>query len=83
MSSAEQLRQQWKEANEKVRDAEERVTIAWGDFAAGRGGPPGKDLLDEVATLRRECDKRLAAILDTYPASSKPAAGNRSERPSS
>jgi hypothetical protein len=74
------LRKAWKEANDLVRAAEERVGAAWAAFAAGDGGPPEKELLDEVAVLRRECDKRLAAILETYAHADKPARP-RPERP--
>jgi len=79
----EQLRQAWKEANDLVRAAEDRLNAAWGAFAAGRAGPPSKEMLDEVARLRRECDKRLAAILDKYPSQGKPSARTRAERPNS
>jgi hypothetical protein len=74
------LRKAWTEANELVRAAEERVSAAWAAFAAGRGGPPEKELLDEVTLLRRECDKRLAAILDTYASGDKPTRA-RQEHP--
>lgn len=65
-SSAEQLRQQWKEANDKVRDAEDRLHEAWQDFAAGQAGPPDKRFIEEVTRLRRECDQKLAVVLDQY-----------------
>jgi hypothetical protein len=60
------LRKEWKDANDRVRRAEERLGAAWTAFAAGSGPPPGKDLMDEVAGLRRECDKRLTALLDRF-----------------
>jgi transposase-like protein len=62
--STDQLKQAWKTANEHVRAAEERLSHAWTAFAAGTGGPPDKELLDEVARLRRESDQQLAALLD-------------------
>jgi hypothetical protein len=77
----EQLRQAWKQANDLVRAAEERLGAAWTEFSAGQAGPPDKELLAEVARLRRECDARLAAILDGLP-SRKPGANKGSERPS-
>jgi hypothetical protein len=64
-----------------VRSAEERVASAWAAFAAGRGEAPDKKLLEEVASLRRECDKRLAAILDSYPGPGKPSVRARSDPP--
>lgn len=67
----------------QVRAAEERLADAWNAFASGQGGPPDKHLLDEVATLRRVCDKRLAAILDGYSDSEKPSGRACSERPGS
>jgi hypothetical protein len=65
-SRAEQLRQQWKEANDKVRAAEDRLHEAWQDFAAGRAGPPDKRFIEDVTRLRRECDQKLAVVLDQY-----------------
>jgi hypothetical protein len=81
MSSTAQLREQWKEANAEVRVAEEKLAAAWTAFAEGRAGAPDKELLTEVARLRRECDHKLAAVLDQF---GKPSARTRggSERPS-
>ena len=56
----------WKEANEKVREAEKRLGEAWTAFAAGTGAPPSAELLTAVSKLRRECDQRLAAVLDQF-----------------
>jgi hypothetical protein len=78
----EQLHKAWKEANDVMRVAEHRLTAAWAAFAAGSAGPPDKELLEEVARLRRECDKRLAAILDSYPNPGKPRASPDSDHPS-
>jgi hypothetical protein len=78
----EELRRDWTQANESVRVAEERLGAAWAAFAAGKGGPPDKELLAEVARLRRECDKRLAAILDGLNKPGKAGASRGSERPS-
>lgn len=60
------FRKEWKDANDRVRRAEERLAAAWRTFATGRGAPPGKELMDEVAALRRECDKRLSELLDRF-----------------
>jgi hypothetical protein len=74
-----ELHRAWAEANGKVRDAEDRLHGAWQDFAAGRGRPPDKALIEEVALLRHECDKKLTAILND---SFRPTPGD-SERPQS
>ena len=79
MISAEQLRQQWTDAKQKVREAEDRLHQAWQAFASGQSGPPEKGLIEEVSRLRRECDQKLAALLDQQ---SKPGPG-RPERPRS
>jgi hypothetical protein len=73
-SSTDKLKQAWKKANEHVRSAEERLAHAWASFAAGTGGPPDKELLTEVARLRRESDQQLAALLDGFK-SKEPARG--------
>lgn len=65
MESA-QLRKAWTEANELVREAEERVAAAWAAHAAGKGLPPPVELLADVARLRRECDQRLARVLNGF-----------------
>jgi len=65
-NSNDALRKEWKEANERVRRAEDRLHAAWTAFAASKGPPPDKSLMDEVVTLRRECDRRLAALLDNF-----------------
>jgi hypothetical protein len=68
MPYIDHLHKVWKEANDKVRGAEERVAAAWAAFAAGRGDPPDTVLLGEVAQLRRECDEKLSAILADFTA---------------
>jgi hypothetical protein len=78
-----QLQKAWKEANELVRAAEDRLSLAWEAFSKQQAGPPSKELLEEVAQLRRECDKRLKAILDGHAKRGKPAASTDSERPNS
>jgi hypothetical protein len=80
MSTNEQLRREWTAANEKVRAAEEQLGAAWAAFADGKAGPPDKELLAEVARLRRECDQKLTAVLDHY---GKPSSRDRTERPGS
>lgn len=64
--SNERLHREWKEANEKVRVAEERLATAWAATTQGLGSPPDKALLEEVIRLRRECDQRLAAVLEEF-----------------
>ena len=64
MTDQSDLRTAWKEANAGVREAEERLGAAWTAFAAGKGSPPDKSLLEEVSRRRRECDQRLLALLD-------------------
>jgi hypothetical protein len=68
-----ELKKEWKDANDRVRRAEERLGAAWSAFAAGKGPPPAKDLMDEVALLRRECDKRLAELIDRFGGQGQPS----------
>ena len=62
----DELHRLWKESNELVRVAERHLAAAWAAFAAGEAGPPHKELTDEVTRLRKECDKRLAALLEEF-----------------
>src|SRR4051812_9561190 len=64
--STEQLHRAWKQANEMVRGAEEKLAHAWAAFAEGNAGAPDKELLEEVARLRRICDQRLSAVLAEF-----------------
>jgi hypothetical protein len=64
--STEQLHRTWAQANEMVRGAEEKLAHAWAAFAAGKAGAPDKELLEEVARLRRICDQRLSAVLADF-----------------
>src|SRR4051794_14994417 len=64
--NTERLHRTWKQANDMVRSAEEKLAQAWAAFAAGKGGAPDKELLDEVARLRRICDQRLSAVLANF-----------------
>jgi len=79
----QELHRAWKEANDQVRKAEERLAAAWTAFSSAKGGPPDPALLAEVARLRRECDARLKAVLESHKRPNKPGARSRSERPSS
>lgn len=58
----EEFNQKWREANERVRAAEERMHKAWGEFARG-GEAPSAALMAEVARLRKECDAELSQLL--------------------
>jgi acyl transferase domain-containing protein len=82
-SSTDQLKKAWQRANEHVRSAEERLAHAWAAFAAGTGGPPDKELLTEVARLRRECDQHLAALLDGFRSKDSVHRKGGPERPTS
>lgn len=64
MQKNAELHQAWHHANSDVRQAEERLYAAWQNFAAGRSGPPAKELIEEVAGLRRQADQRLSALLE-------------------
>lgn len=66
MTHYEQLRAAWREANDLVRAAEDRLGDAWTAFARGKAGPPDPDLMAEVSRLRRECDQRLSVLLDEF-----------------
>ena len=66
-----EFNRKWRAANERVREAEERVHKAWTDFAAGTAGPPPKELMEEVARLRRECDAELSELLQNIQTSRK------------
>jgi hypothetical protein len=72
--STEQLHRAWRQANESVRGAEERLVHAWAAFAAGKAGAPDKELLEGVARLRRVCDQRLSALLADF-TETRPASG--------
>jgi len=60
------LQAEWKKANDRVREAEERLGAAWVASEGGKGDPPGEELIAEVARLRRECDRRLTALLELF-----------------
>jgi hypothetical protein len=62
----EELRNAWKQANERVRQAEERLGGAWAAYTSGKGAPPDKEMLAEVTRLRRECDQHLSALLEEF-----------------
>lgn len=64
MQKNAELHDAWHQANSDVRQAEELLAAAWQNFAAGRSGPPAKELIEEVASLRREADQRLSALLE-------------------
>lgn len=72
MTGTDELREGWEHANDRVRGAEEELAAVWAGFVAGGGGPPCKDLLDEVARQRRRCDERLAAVLGEFEKSLPP-----------
>jgi hypothetical protein len=59
----DRFHKEWATANERVREAEDRLGMAWAAYAAAKGPPPPKELLTEVSRLRRECDQRLAVLL--------------------
>lgn len=83
MSGKELLHRSWEEANSLVREVEDRLAAAWAAFAAAAAGPPGADLLAEIAKRRRECDERLAAILQNFSDGRirGPLAGERAAEP--
>lgn len=66
---------EWQHANLRVREAEERLGGAWAN-----GGLPDRALLDEVTRERRECDKKLAAILGEFTDSDSSKPDNPSGR---
>ena len=62
-NNGDEFNRHWRQANERVRAAEEKVQKAWADFAAGRADPPLPELMEEVARLRREADAELSKLL--------------------
>ena len=52
----------WREANARVRFAEEKMHKAWREFAKG-GEAPTAELMEEVARLRRDADAELSQLL--------------------
>ena len=62
----DELRKAWKEAHDRVREAEERLGGAWTEYAKGESDAPDKALMAEVARLRRESNERLAMLLDEF-----------------
>jgi hypothetical protein len=60
------LRKAWREANDRVREAEARLGDSWTSYSSGKSSAPDKALMAEVSRLRRECNLRLAALLDQY-----------------
>jgi hypothetical protein len=59
----DEFNREWREANDRVRRAEEKVHKAWTEYAAGRAGAPPTELLEEVSRLRRESDAELSKLL--------------------
>lgn len=59
----DEFNREWRQANDRVRRAEEKVHKAWADYAAGDAGAPPKELLEEVSRLRRESDAELSKLL--------------------
>lgn len=59
----DEFNRKWREANERVRLAEERMQKAWTDYASGCGPAPSSDMMEEVARLRRESDAELSQLL--------------------
>jgi hypothetical protein len=49
---AQQVIREWNTANEIATSAERRLQDAWKAFDAGRGSPPGRDLISDVARAR-------------------------------
>jgi hypothetical protein len=59
----EEFNRKWREANDRVRLAEEKLGKAWEDYAAGRSGAPPEELLQLVSQLRREADTELQQLM--------------------
>lgn len=53
----------WKHADQRARDAEERLAQAWSLFDRDLGEPPSESLLAEVSRLRQEAHECLRAAL--------------------
>lgn len=53
----------WKHADQRAREAEERLAQAWSLFDSGLAEPPSESLLAEVSRLRQEAHEFLRAAL--------------------
>jgi ferric-dicitrate binding protein FerR (iron transport regulator) len=84
----------WRDADTAAREAEHRLQEAWGDYALGTGSPPAKDLIQEVARLRRVAHEKLTAAIAVIGSEShdhrtsrasrgESQAASRAERPAS
>jgi hypothetical protein len=77
----------WRSADTAARDAEQRLQQAWGDYTLGLAKPPGDELIQQVALLRKVAHEKLTsaiAVIGTEAQeqrAGKPS--SRSERPSS
>jgi ferric-dicitrate binding protein FerR (iron transport regulator) len=77
----------WRSADTAARAAEQRLQQAWSDYTLGLATPPGNDLIQQVALLRRVAHEKLTSAIAVIGSEAqeqragKP--GSRSERPSS
>ena len=62
----DELRKAWREANDRVREAEARLGDSWTAYSSGTTSGPDKALMAEVSRLRRVCNQHLVALLDQY-----------------
>jgi hypothetical protein len=60
---AQQAIRDWNAADEIARSAEARLKDAWNAFDAGRGPPPGRELINDVARARSFANTLLAEAM--------------------
>lgn len=54
---------EWKDADALARGAEIRLAVAWEDYFAHRGEPPGRELVGEVSQLRVAANEKLTTAM--------------------
>ena len=62
----------WKHADDRAREAEKRLALAWDAFDRRLADPPPASLLAEVSRLRHEAHEHLRAALAALDTRRKP-----------